>query len=895
MHFLPRCLLPAFSPLFILPAIIPATLLLRSQPALAQTDITDRRTESIELNNRGQQLVAVGRYEEALVLYEQALAIVRDIGERQGEGAILTNIGLVYVNLGQSEQALDYYYQSLDISQDIDDRLGQGRTLNNIGAAYQNLSQYEQALTYYQQGLAISREIGDRRTESSTLNNMGLISSNLGNYEQALAYYQQSLPRFEEIGDRGGQVSSLTGIGAVHRHLGQYEPALRYFQQSLAISQEIGDRLREGTALNNLGGVYTNLGQYASALRYFQRSLAIRQAIGNRAGEARTLNNIGSIHVELEDYEQALQYYQQSLPIRQAIGDRAGEAATLNNIGEVYRNVQQFDQALQHYQQSLPIRQAIGDRAGEATTLNNIGLMYLNQGQYAQALQYYQQSLPIRQAIGDRAGEGITLTGIGAAYHSLGQYPQAEQALYQAIAVLESLRAEDLSDINQVSLFDTQIHPYEWLQLTLVAQGETDTALEVAERSRARVLLEALLAGSATPETRVPSSHAPDIATMRSVAQEQNATLVNYSIIDYDTATPILYVWVMRPTGTLYFESVDLSQLDQNLADLVGITRQALNVRSRNEAEAIISLTPAAQERQQQIQAEALQTLYQLLIDPISAYLPNAPEERIVFIPHRSLYLVPFPALMDANGDYLIEHHTMLTAPSIQVLDLIRQPQSLSGDALSAEDLLLVGNPIMPSVWNPNTGQSERLSSLPGAEDEAAAIETLTGAAPLLWEAASEATVKAQMPNAQVIHLATHGLLDYGNPEETGVLDFPGAVALAPGNGEDGLLTSAEILQMELNAELVVLSACDTGRGRITGDGVVGLSRAFMQAGVPSLIVALWKVPDDATAFLMTEFYENWQTEGDRAQALRQAMLTTMEEYPDPINWAAFTLVGQAE
>jgi CHAT domain-containing protein len=371
--------------------------------------------------------------------------------------------------------------------------------------------------------------------------------------------------------------------------------------------------------------------------------------------------------------------------------------------------------------------------------------------------------------------------------------------------------------------------------------------------------------------------------------------LVSYSVINSGMGEPTLYAWVVQPTGAITFQAVDISSLEQSLTELVASTRQALNVRSRNDAEVIISLTPEALERQRQRQADALQTLHQLLIEPITAALPSDPTERVIVIPHQSLYLVPFPALMDASGTYLIEQHTLVTAPSIQLLDLAQSQGSLHAADLQPNDLLLVGNPIMPSIWNPNSGQSQQLSSLPGTETEAFAIQNLFGTEPLLWEAATETTIRSQMPSAQVIHFATHGLLDYGNPEETGVLDFPGAVALAPGNGEDGLLTSAEILQMELNAELVVLSACDTGRGRITGDGVVGLSRAFMQAGVPSLIVSLWKVPDDATALLMTEFYENWQTESDRAQALRQAMLTTMEEYPDPINWAAFTLVGQAE
>ena len=149
------------------------------------------------------------------------------------------------------------------------------------------------------------------------------------------------------------------------------------------------------------------------------------------------------------------------------------------------------------------------------------------------------------------------------------------------------------------------------------------------------------------------------------------------------------------------------------------------------------------------------------------------------------------------------------------------------------------------------------------------------------------------MQTAGIIHLATHGLLDSFKG------DTPGAIALAPngtGDRNDGLLTSGEIFDLKLTADLVVLSACDTGRGDITGDGMIGLSRSLFVAGVPSVIVSLWKVPDESTAFLMTEFYKNWKDRKlTKAQSLRQAMLTTRTKYPRPLDWAAFSLIGEAE
>ncbi|NET49815.1 MAG: CHAT domain-containing protein, partial [Merismopedia sp. SIO2A8] len=285
-------------------------------------------------------------------------------------------------------------------------------------------------------------------------------------------------------------------------------------------------------------------------------------------------------------------------------------------------------------------------------------------------------------------------------------------------------------------------------------------------------------------------------------------------------------------------------------------------------------------------QSEQLQQLHQLLIQPIADLLPSDPNAHVIFIPPEPLLLVPFPALQDTSGQYLIEKHTLRIAPSIQLLDLTRQQrQHISG---LNEEALIVGNPTMP-IFTSEIGQPpEPLPSLPGTQQEAKAIAQLLDTTPLMGNQATKKMILQRMPKARIIHLATHGLWD----------DFQGlwsTLALAPTDDDSGLLTAAEIRKLPLNAELVVLSACDTGRGRITGEGVIGLSHSFISAGVPSVIVSLWSVPEAPTAELMTEFYRQRKHTQDLAQALRQAMLATLKENPNPIDWAGFTLIGESK
>ena len=189
--------------------------------------------------------------------------------------------------------------------------------------------------------------------------------------------------------------------------------------------------------------------------------------------------------------------------------------------------------------------------------------------------------------------------------------------------------------------------------------------------------------------------------------------------------------------------------------------------------------------------------------------------------------------------------------------------------------------------------QDLNLSPLPSAANEVDAIARLYDTQPLKDEAATETVVLQRMPTARIIHLATHGLLDTN--ASTDAQQIPGVLVLAPDDQHDGLLTSSDLLRLNLKAELVVLSACDTGLGNITSDGVIGLSRSLFEAQVPSVVVSLWAVPDAPTANLMIEFYHQWQQEGlAKAEALQQAMLLTMETHPDPRDWAAFTLIGEA-
>ncbi|MEO0538460.1 MAG: CHAT domain-containing protein [Cyanobacteria bacterium P01_A01_bin.123] len=391
----------------------------------------------------------------------------------------------------------------------------------------------------------------------------------------------------------------------------------------------------------------------------------------------------------------------------------------------------------------------------------------------------------------------------------------------------------------------------------------------------------------------------PLLEEIQQIAASQNTTLVQYSWVDGrpdvdESLAPQLYIWVVKPTGEITLRQGDLTLLDRPLVDLVTLSRESIGARGR--AIGVIAANPFSEPNVPSA-SENLQQLHRLLIDPIADLLPTDPAARVTIIPHQALFLVPFPALQASDGSYLIDRHTLLSGPSIQVLGLTDNLRQASSRAPDRQDgsALVVGNPTMPVLPAPAGESAPVLADLPGAEREARAIAALLNTTALIGDQATEPAVVEKMQQAHTIHLATHGLLDWGDPQALYQQDFPGAVALAPTQDSDGLLTAAEILDLDLEADLVILSACDTGQGRITGDGVIGLSRSLMVAGVPSVVVSLWAVPDAPTASLMTEFYRQLDQGQDKAQALRQAMLATRAQHPNPLDWAAFTLIGEAD
>ena len=716
--------------------------------------------------------------------------------------------------------------------------------------------------------------------------------------------------RSQQFNDFISEQLNNTGIAETYYRLGQYRVSA---DLALMSSRNGADPVSRAQAFQILGDINFDLGKPEEAIDYYQKAADLSASIGAGGGlrnynsTTTSLIQLGRVYQTLNRTAESRTNITEAVTLsKQQFNNNKTVVIALNAAAMLNLQTKNLPEALEQLTEAQNWVRGADDPTVRVITLGNLGHYYEAVGDFDRAISSYTDAINQAERMGDRASEAKLRSAYGQLLLKKKQIKPAIESLERSVTLFESLRPR-LIDSERIAIAEQQAKTYQLLQSAQVQSGDTQTALLTTERSRARAFVELLATRSISNPSNDASSRSinaasnasnntsnnasidsgPDITVptldqIKLIAKSQNATIVTYAIvnqIDNNSRESELHTWVIQPNGTIQFKKTDLTS--QNLSSSESLEATANNTlrqiasRSRN-TRASIKIEGAPSVSTARIDSIANRAAYALLIEPIEPWLPKNDRDRIIFVPQGSLLLVPFAALQDKNGTFLIERHTLQIAPSIQSLSLLKPSQSLQPNPL------IVGNPSpMPQDFDP----------LPGSETEATAIASLLHTTAITGKDATKRKILTQLSSASLIHLATHGILDERQGLES-------AIVLANGNSigrPDELLTASEILNLKLTANLVVLSACNTGRGKITGDGVIGLSRSFMSAGVPSVVVSLWQVPDAPTSALMIAFYQNLMQKMDKAQALRQAMLTTLKVYPNPQDWAGFMLVGRSD
>ncbi len=771
-----------------------------------------------------------------------------------------------------------------------------GGVLRETGDSQEALSLLGEARVYFE------KHPGATVQKASVYSHLGITHLNLGDFAHARAELGRALEIAEELKKSDLIIPALNSLGEVYRSQGQAERALEFYERARTV---VGDDSAWNMAFlfNNMGMAYEAMGDNAKALDYLNRGRAVADKVKFKPRVATSLAEMGNVQLQTGDATAAARSYQQSLEISQAIGERGSEGRAHLGLARAAQARRDFDGALAEAQTAARLYEKIGQRDELAGAQTMVGRCFL----------------------------------------SLGKKAEAQTAFAAAIATIEKVRAQLAGGAEEAeTFFQTRRAPYQQMVALLLDEGKTEDALAMAERASARALLDILAKGKSAAASALTDDEKQRTAHLDEQVAEANRHLLaekngehsspekvaaleaevkkaRHAREDFDVAIAAAHR-ENAPAETLQTASIaemkqwTLRHHTALLRFVVTDEKSFLFVLHEKAGAIALDVFPIAQTRaelathtrqMQQILAERglgwmapARAFYETLLQDSEATWKNA--ESLTIIPDGPLWELPFQTLRDEAQHPLLENHVISYAPSITFLarvgdrpekkedvHLLALANPALGDSQNVAAIQKVSNsaPLMGNLWEPlpsATRQVEELRDLYTPKDSL----ILTG------EAAREDTFKKRAGDFDILHFATHGVINSRAPLYSYLL--MSQEDLAP--GQDGLLEAWELMQMKLRARLAVLSACETARGKISeGEGVIGLSWAFLAAGCPVEVVSQWKVDSASNADLMVDFHRRFRAGESAAKALREASLALRQkpEYRHPFYWAPFVVLGE--
>ena len=856
---------------------------------------------------------------KAIEKYEEAVVLWRAIGDRREEANALDLIGLIYLKLGEVQKALGYLRQSVLLWQAVGDRSREARGLNSIGNALNVLGEKQAALDSQNQALAIWQAIGNRSGEARTLNNIAVVYSSLGKKQVALDYYTQVLTVRRKLGEGAtGDASML-------------------------------NKLELANTLDNLGRVYNDLGEKQKALDYFEQALVLNRETLGRDSEAKTLLNIGGTYSDLGENEKALDYFKQALPVVRALGYRNDEASILLHIARAYSDLSQHSTAIDYFGQALALYRAVGNRSGQANALYGAARSQRDLGNVNEAITQIETALTLVDEIRTRVASQELRTSYSASvqkYYELyidllmqmhKQHP-AENFDARALHTSERARARSLLELLVEARADIRqgidpklLEAERSLRRTLTAKAESQIRLLSGKSSAEQVTAIAkeidrlttdydnLLARIRQSSPRYAALTQPVPLTVKEIQTEildQDTILLEYALGQEKS-----FLWAVGSASITSFELPKRAEIEASARRVY----EALTARNRSVKNETPEQKQVRLDRQNAEFKQANAELSRMLLAPVESQLGT---KRLLIVSDGALQYIPFGALPVRSADAaktadaamvpLIARHEIVSLPSASVLGVLRR--EMVGRKPASKEVAVLADPVFgrddPRIGNGATakvndaadqGDVLRSASESGLEtfvrlrfsrQEAEASTRLAPAGKKLtaldFAASRENATSSELGQYRIVHFATHGLINSQHPELSGLVL---SLVDKEGKPQNGFLRLHEIYNLRLEADLVVLSACQTALGNeIQGEGLIGLTRGFMYAGAPRVVASLWQVDDRASANLMKYFYDGMLGQGLRpAAALRAAQISMMKDkrWQSPYYWAAFTLQGE--
>ncbi|MES2393330.1 MAG: CHAT domain-containing tetratricopeptide repeat protein [Acidobacteriota bacterium] len=820
------------------------------------------------------------------------------------------------------QASLSAFREARAIGQAIHDQMLIGASLFAEGGTRRELGDLEDSVELLTQCKAAYQAAAEgKRYLVLPLNGLGLSKRDLGDFDGSAADLEQMLEIARQFGDRLNMARALNNLGTVRAMQGNYAAAREADEQGLIIVRALGQKTGEAYLLTNIANTYLRERNIALATDYCLQSLKLKEQLGTQADLVSTLVTLANIYWQDRKYPEAMKALDRALIPAKAFNRSLLIAQVEASQGEVEMYEGHMEVASKDFEAALEQARKGGSKYHENEILEMIAELESRNQHYGEAIRDYDRVLNDAQQGGLEQVAADALGGKGLAEIGLGNKDDARKALEQSVTITEGLRELTAGGVEARSLYlSKQSDTYQTLIALDVSDNHLAEALLVSEREKGRALLDLLTHGKSTLSHELTSAEKAEEIHVRgrvtvlesrrqslAMADKPDAARLAALNAQLETARADLTsfkerMYAVHPNLNRHRGDAHLITLSQTAALFPNTSTAMLEYEVTPDATYLFVITPspkgpvlkvhtipvteAALKTRVAAFVKAVATrdagfstsaaeLYRLLLAPARSELEH--KRLLIVVPSGDLWHLPFQALRDPHGKYVLDSAAVAYAPSLSVLHAYALKRRQTG---AHSSLVAFGDP----------GQN-----LPEAVREVKTVAALYNPAherTFLGKDATRENFATWAGRYDIVHVATHGVFDDRDPMYSQVLLASGSDA---SKGKTTPIDAADIADMNLSAALVVLSACETAEGKVQdGEGLIGLSWSFLAAGSQAAIASQWRVESSSTTELMIDFHRNLQQQMGKAEALRRAELSVAHNprYKHPFYWAGFVMLG---
>ena len=866
----------------------------------------------------------------------QALDEWKALGDPRGEAHATRVMAMIANNLDDFPSQIEYRRKEIALRDRLGDDYGEAEALSGLAQGLGILGDTDQAREALTRSLALHQAAGRLAPASEVLQQLSHNSRTSGEFSEALDEAYQALALARQAGDRRREGQSLFAIGATHFSLGEYDATIETYKRGAALNPEPN---AQAEAWLFIGATQIRLGDYEAAVPNLEQSLAVWTTRGWRGSQSNVLRTLGDLYMtrgstgsaRVADLERARDLFEQAAARATEASFASGEALARRRLAEVLLELGRLDEAERALAQATEVVERNSDPIARAAILADQASLAVTRGQLDAAHRQAADAVASVESVRGRAENSRVLAAMMASnqrvYEAYVRVLMAEHEANpsagfdrQALEISERARARSLLEMvmnmrpDAVGAESSAIDELRRLQERIHSKAQAADAAQRAKRANAAALtreLSELTDQFGLAEARL-KRETPGAATVAS-PDPLTVDAIQHEVLDPDTvlveymlAEPESYAWVVSQGSLSAHRLTSRSTIEAAAEKCRGAVALPPSSSGKARAQAAGSASASA-------------ALSRLLLDPLG---PLPAGKRLLIVAPGSLQQVAFAGLTDGSG-VLVARHEIVHAPSASIVAAVRRlddrrPEAARALAVFADPVFDASDPRVTGHWATSSAGDARepgptplaravrsvapdattLPRLPFTRHEADTIAALAPRDSTLkatdFAANLRQVTKPSLADYRILHFATHGLLDTHTPELSGLVF---SLVTENGRPQDGFLRLTDISRLRLNADLAVLSGCDTGRGRsIDGEGVIGLTRSFVIAGARRVVASLWEVDDLATAELMRRFYREMlerHRPPSAALAIAQRQMAASERWGAPYFWAGFVIQGE--